>query len=482
MTIIAVKKSSVDRFAADATQTALNMKARLSQKIDSAPVLKKISEKVKAFDAKMSEKYGKRYRTARNMALGMGMAYGAARFGAEGLAALGVVNTLRAVAPMCLAAEKAKEKGSCSGLTDYMARHKADAALSCVSAGMSLSVAVAGVSGNEALREANGYVSAGLATIPQTASLAKSAAKWMTGRASWKDVRDDAAVLAMTFGAYLAGSRDRQDGDASDLSARRAPLEHPSAAVDPSVRVAAPVPDTIPHADIPAAEVVPINRPVDPKPFVRPDPLPEPDPVTMPDLGRPVAPDVPSVTIPDIKPEPVPTPENDYEGAASVFVQESFVTGERTVAHSFTRDIDGAQTDRFEHQTKTLNGGLYTRTQDGEVYTSFYTAPDGTKIELHHLEDSVNQSLDKNADGVISPLELQNTEKSFHAALTQNYGKEVADQIIEARAYEEEEVKVQTSTKSINRAGLEYDRPQTPQDKALAGLERLKDALRAKGR
>ena len=80
---LTVSKQAVEGFLSSVTQKAQAMKYRLAQKVDSVPVLKKAAGKIKAFDEDMTKKYGKPYKRARNIILGVGMAYAAAKVGAS---------------------------------------------------------------------------------------------------------------------------------------------------------------------------------------------------------------------------------------------------------------------------------------------------------------------------------------------------------------------------------------------------------------
>lgn len=438
---LTVSKQAVEGFLSSVTQKAQAMKYRLAQKVDSVPVLKKAAGKIKAFDEDMTKKYGKPYKRARNIILGVGMAYAAAKVGAVGLTALCAVNAARTLAPMLSKAEKERQEGTSSGVLDYMARHKAEAALSLGGSAVAATAAVAGISGSEIITGISRAAGAGLAASAELSSIAVTTSEAVRGKASWKDVVGDVVAAGMTAAAYYFGSKERSDSSTpsnAEMSGTPSP--------DPATVPEAPAPDvrTDPVPDVPAHTPSPDPQPTD-IPVDRTDvpltPSPDPQPTDIPvdrtDVPEPAI--VPDPAVP--APDPDMDPKN-YEGHSDVFVEKTYIQGDRTQSMSVSSDIDGTSGNRFYQETSGLDGGKYVSSSQDGIDSSRYITPDGKEINVTEHAQTAYKNVDRNHDGIISDREAARAEKSLHSILTKEYGKETASTIIEARTHVDSTVQV----------------------------------------
>lgn len=438
---LTVSKQAVEGFLSSVTQKAQAMKYRLAQKVDSVPVLKKAAGKIKAFDEDMTKKYGKPYKRARNIILGVGMAYAAAKVGAVGLTALCAVNAARTLAPMLSKAEKERQEGTSSGVLDYMARHKAEAALSLGGSAVAATAAVAGISGSEIITGISRAAGAGLAASAELSSIAVTTSEAVRGKASWKDVVGDVVAAGMTAAAYYFGSKERSDSSTpsnAEMSGTPSP--------DPATVPEAPAPDvrTDPVPDVPAHTPSPDPQPTD-IPVDRTDvpltPSPDPQPTDIPvdrtDVPEPAI--VPDPAVP--APDPDMDPKN-YEGHSDVFVEKTYIQGDRTQSMSVSSDIDGTSGNRFYQETSGLDGGKYVSSSQDGIDSSRYITPDGKEINVTEHAQTAYKNVDRNHDGIISDREAARAEKSLHSILTKEYGKETASTIMEARTHVDSTVQV----------------------------------------
>ena len=417
------------------------MKYRLAQKVDSVPVLKKAAGKIKAFDENMTKKYGKPYKRARNIILGVGMAYAAAKVGAVGLTALCAVNAARTLAPMLSKAEKERQEGTSSGVLDYMARHKAEAALSLGGSAVAATAAVAGISGSEIITGISRAAGAGLAASAELSSIAVTTSEAVRGKASWKDVVGDVVAAGMTAAAYYFGSKERSDSSTpSNAEMSGTPSPDPATVPEapaPDVRTD-PVPDVPAHTPSPDPQptAIPVDRtdvPLTPSP----DPQPTDIPVDRTDVPEPAI--VPDPAVP--APDPDMDPKN-YEGHSDVFVEKTYIQGDRTQSMSVSSDIDGTSGNRFYQETSGLDGGKYVSSSQDGIDSSRYITPDGKEINVTEHAQTAYKNVDRNHDGIISDREAARAEKSLHSILTKEYGKETASTIMEARTHVDSTVQV----------------------------------------
>jgi hypothetical protein len=458
---LTVSKQAVEGFLSSVTQKAQAMKYRLAQKVDSVPVLKKAAGKIKAFDENMTKKYGKPYKRARNIILGVGMAYAAAKVGAVGLTALCAVNAARTLAPMLSKAEKERQEGTSSGVLDYMARHKAEAALSLGGSAVAATAAVAGISGSEIITGISRAAGAGLAASAELSSIAVTTSEAVRGKASWKDVVGDVVAAGMTAAAYYFGSKERSDSSTpSNAEMSGTPSPDPATVPEapaPDVRTD-PVPDVPAHTPSPDPQptAIPVDRtdvPLTPSP----DPQPTDIPVDRTDVPLTPSPDPQPTDIPvdrtdvpepAIVPDPaVPAPDPDmdpknYEGHSDVFVEKTYIQGDRTQSMSVSSDIDGTSGNRFYQETSGLDGGKYVSSSQDGIDSSRYITPDGKEINVTEHAQTAYKNVDRNHDGIISDREAARAEKSLHSILTKEYGKETASTIMEARTHVDSTVQV----------------------------------------
>lgn len=438
---LTVSKQAVEGFLSSVTQKAQAMKYRLAQKVDSVPVLKKAAGKIKAFDENMTKKYGKPYKRARNIILGVGMAYAAAKVGAVGLTALCAVNAARTLAPMLSKAEKERQEGTSSGVLDYMARHKAEAALSLGGSAVAATAAVAGISGSEIITGISRAAGAGLAASAELSSIAVTTSEAVRGKASWKDVVGDVVAAGMTAAAYYFGSKERSDSSTpSNAEMSGTPSPDPATVPEapaPDVRTD-PVPDVPAHTPSPDPQptAIPVDRtdvPLTPSP----DPQPTDIPVDRTDVPEPAI--VPDPAVP--APDPDMDPKN-YEGHSDVFVEKTYIQGDRTQSMSVSSDIDGTSGNRFYQETSGLDGGKYVSSSQDGIDSSRYITPDGKEINVTEHAQTAYKNVDRNHDGIISDREAARAEKSLHSILTKEYGKETASTIMEARTHVDSTVQV----------------------------------------
>ncbi len=430
---ITVSKQAVEGFLSSVTQKAQAMKHRMAQKVDSVPVLKKAAGKIKAFDENMAKKYGKPYKRARNIVLGVGMAYAAAKAGAAGLTALCAVNAVRTLAPMLSKAEKERQEGKSSGVLDYMTRHKAEAVLSLGGSAVAATAAAAGISGSEIITGVSRAAGAGLAASAELSSIAVTTSEAVKGKASWKDVMSDVVAAGMTAAAYYFGSKERSDSSSPSPSMTAETAGTPS-----------PAPQDMPLTDQPAPsspEPVIVPEAPAPEPVIRPDPVqdvpvhtPSPDPVPSDIPADRTAPE-PAAPDPDMDPK-------NYEGHSDVFVEKTCIHGDRTQSMSVSSDIDGTAGDRFYQETTGLDGGKYVSSSQDGIDSSRYITPDGKEIDVTAHEQAAYKNVDRNHDGIISNREAARAEKSLHGILTKEYGKETASTIMEARTHVDSTVQV----------------------------------------
>lgn len=444
---IPVSKQAVEGFLSSVTQKAQAMKYRMAQKVDSVPALKKAAEKIKTFDRNMTRKYGKPYKRARNLLLGVGMAYAAAKVGAVGLTALCAVNAARTLAPLLSKAEKERQSGKSSGVLDYMSRHKAEAVFSLGGAAVAATAAVAGISGSEIITGASRAAGAGLAASAELSSIAVTTSEAVKGKASWKDVMADVVAAGMTAASYYFGSKERSD---SANSSNAEMSDTPSAAPENVPASPAPAPADIPEAAAPETPVPPVTpepaapviptepaapviptEPIQDVPAPAPDPSPSDIPVDRTDVPEPAVP----------APDPDMDPKN-YEGNSDVYVEKTYIQGDRTQSMSVSSEIDGTAGNRFYQETTGLDGGKYVSSSQDGIDSSRYITPDGKEINLSAHEQTAYQNVDRNHDGIISDREAARAEKSLHSILTKEYGKETASTIMEARTHVDSTVQV----------------------------------------
>lgn len=479
---ISVSKQAVEGFVSGITQKAFALKQRISQKIDSVPVLKKAADRVRSFDARMQEKYGKTYKRARNITLGVGMAFVAAKAGTVGLTALCAVNAARCMAPMLSRAEKERQAGKATGILDYMGKHKTEALFSLAGATVSAGAAIAGISGAGVMMTASRAGGAALAATSDLTSVANSAAAAVKGEGSWKEVGDNLLAAGLTAGAFYLGSRGHEDSQphaAQDTATQTSAQDIPAAAApvqavpvhDPVIDTPAPspVPDTAPqiHADpVPAPEPVPEIVP-------QTTPASEPVPDAVPEVGADPVPGLePQTDTPPVQ-DPLFDPKN-YDNNTNVFVEKTVITDGRSTSVSINQDIDGQHSGDFRHEVQTLNGGSFTSTDiNGEV-TSTYTSPDGQTTDVSKDIGKAYRHVDANGDGEISHQETAAAENKLHNILSKKYGQETADQITEARAFTGKDVRVNSEAMNIAR--------NAPVQPPSAAETKLASLLDSKGR
>ena len=134
-------------------------------------------------------------------------------------------------------------------------------------------------------------------------------------------------------------------------------------------------------------------------------------------------------------------PKN-YEGHSDVFVEKTYIQGDRTQSMSVSSDIDGTSGNRFYQETSGLDGGKYVSSSQDGIDSSRYITPDGKEINVTEHAQTAYKNVDRNHDGIISDREAARAEKSLHSILTKEYGKETASTIMEARTHVDSTVQV----------------------------------------
>ncbi len=204
MTLFPLKLENLENFAAEATQQAMKFHRRMKQKrndvIESSPLLKKMTEKITAFDLSMTSKLGKKYTKVRDISLGLGKLYVAGQFGSLGMATLGAVHTAQAMKPLLKNAEEERKKGKVSGLFGYMKKHPQETKKALTDTALGTGAFIFGLSG----MINGGFVTRAAATalvaIPEMNALKETFKDVIDGRKTAKQALKDLGNDFLTVG------------------------------------------------------------------------------------------------------------------------------------------------------------------------------------------------------------------------------------------------------------------------------------------
>ena len=193
--------------------TARKMSAaaeRIGQKTDkviaSVPLLKRITDKVKAFDTKMTEKHGHVYTKIRDSIKNTARTVLAYQlFGIPGLVGMCAYKTGEKLYSLLKPAYEAKKNGETKSILGYFKQNKQESAFTLTSASLSIASASCTAAGVPAAVDAIRVGKASLLAYPEMKHVFKSFSRWMKGKESFKEVERDAAVLGVTIATYFAG-------------------------------------------------------------------------------------------------------------------------------------------------------------------------------------------------------------------------------------------------------------------------------------
>lgn len=208
---IQLRQSSAASFFAQATQSCMSLEERIDQIedkiLDSNPVTKKIHEKIKAVDEKISSmKYGNVYSKFKKMAQGMGRLLIAKEIGVAAVAGLCVYNFARNMKPMFYDAEKARQNYECEDISDYMVKNKSKSARTIAKATLGAVAASCGLGDAYMAREVARTGVASIVAWPELKNIYKTAKDFVTQKASWRDFTAACALFGTTVAAYAYGS------------------------------------------------------------------------------------------------------------------------------------------------------------------------------------------------------------------------------------------------------------------------------------
>lgn len=215
-----IRSSSAAGFFSEATQSCMSLEQRIDQLedkvLDSNPVTKKIHEKVKMIDEKLSAtKYGNVYSKFKKMAQGMGRLLIAKEIGVAAVAGLCVYNFARNMKPMFYDAEKARQNCECEDLGDYMARNKGKSARTIAKATLGAVAASCGLGEAYTVREVARTGVASIVAWPELKNVWKNAKDFVCRKASWNDFAASCALFGTTVAAYAYGSGVWNSADAN---------------------------------------------------------------------------------------------------------------------------------------------------------------------------------------------------------------------------------------------------------------------------
>lgn len=205
-----VHKRNVDLLMVLAARKMTAAAERVGQKTDSAiqsvPVLKRISDKIKAFDTKMTEKHGHVYTKIRDSIKNTTRTVLAYQlFGMPGLIGMCAYKTGEKVYSLLKPAYEAKKRGETKSILSYFKQNKQESAFTLTSASLSIASASCTAAGVPAAVDAIRVGKASLLAYPEMKHVVKSFNRWMKGKESFKEVERDAAVLGVTIATYFAG-------------------------------------------------------------------------------------------------------------------------------------------------------------------------------------------------------------------------------------------------------------------------------------
>lgn len=205
-----VHKRNVDLLMVLTARRMTAAAERIGQKTDkviaSVPLLKRISDKAKAFDAKMTEKHGHVYTKIRDSIKNTARTVLAYQlFGIPGLVGMCAYKTGEKMYSLLKPAYEAKKRGETKSILSYFKQNKQESAFTLTSASLSIASASCTAAGVPAAVDAIRVGKASLLAYPEMKHVFKSFNRWMKGKESFKEVERDAAVLGITVATYFAG-------------------------------------------------------------------------------------------------------------------------------------------------------------------------------------------------------------------------------------------------------------------------------------
>ena len=205
-----VKKKTVASLLARTTEKAVGFVERLKQKkekfLTTAPIIKHIVAKVRAFDQKMTEKHGIVYTKIRDSIKNTARTVLAAQlFGIPGVIGICAYKTGEKLHSILAPAYRAKKEGRTDSMFKYIKENKEEALFTLTSGALSIASAAAKVAGAAVVVAGVRIAKASLLAAPEAQHLIKSTANWLTRKGTFKEVRRDAAVLGITIATYFAG-------------------------------------------------------------------------------------------------------------------------------------------------------------------------------------------------------------------------------------------------------------------------------------
>lgn len=207
---LSVRKQHVQMAASETAEKATAVCERIRQKknkiIASIPVINKISERIKKFDDKMTEKHGHVYTKIRDSVKNTVRTVAAYQiFGVPGVIGLCAYKTGEKAFSLLRPACEAKKKGEVASLGEYFKKHRNECNFTMTSAALSIASTAANVAGLQMVADAVRVGKASLLAAPELKNTIKSTGDWIKGKQSFKEVRRDAAVLGITIATYFAG-------------------------------------------------------------------------------------------------------------------------------------------------------------------------------------------------------------------------------------------------------------------------------------
>lgn len=316
-----VSKQTVEGFAASRIQRLSSLRQRLFQKVDSAPVQKKVMEKFRQFDARMQAKYGATYASARNITIGVSLNFTADKIGAAGLTAACAIGAFRSLYPTLSKAQKESEEKKSDGLFSYLKKHKPETLYCLGGAMLSGCAAITGIIGSEALfRSARGE------KIPE-----KNPNESRAPSSTVKKIMD-----------WKNGIRYQQSGSGTEAKASLV-IKSASERKESSGR------------------------------------MPWSTALT-PEQRRLVASSQIGLFSADMDLSP-----KMYMRHSNVSVRKSYIKGDRYEGMSMTKEVDGLQIEQIYNETTCRDGGKYitfSKTGEGASNTAKYVSPEGREINL----------------------------------------------------------------------------------------------------
>lgn len=208
MALLSLKQETIENFAANATQQAMMVHRRVNQKknnaLESAPLLKKMKEKITEFDQAMTKRLGKNYTKVRNITIGVGKFYVAGQFGGPGLIALGAINATKAVKPLLKHAEEQRQAGKVSGLFDYISQNRKETARTLAAASLGAGAIAFGLSGMLNAKFATRAAATALVIVPEMKVLGETVQEIVNGKKTAKEALNDLGRDILTVGISAA--------------------------------------------------------------------------------------------------------------------------------------------------------------------------------------------------------------------------------------------------------------------------------------